>query len=141
MKKVSFDFDSTLSRPYIQKYAKELLEKGFEVWIVTSRTEDPPVWIIGGNKIKQTNDDLFNIAEKIGIQRDNIIFTEYNPKSEFFKNNNDFIFHLDDDSIELDFINKETKVKGISCWNNTTWRRKCDKMLGLYPFNLKELGL
>ena len=99
MKKVSFDFDSTLSRPYIQKYAKELLEKGFEVWIVTSRTEDPPVWIIGGNKIKQTNDDLFNIAEKIGIQRDNIIFTEYNPKSEFFKNNNDFIFHLDDDSI------------------------------------------
>jgi hypothetical protein len=55
----------------------------------------------------------------------------YIPKAEFFLNNEDFVFHLDDDSIELDIINRETIVKGISCWKNTSWRRKCDKILGL----------
>ena len=37
MQRVSFDMDSTLDIPSIQEYAKMLVEKGIEVWIVTSR--------------------------------------------------------------------------------------------------------
>jgi hypothetical protein len=130
MKKVSFDFDSTLSRPEIQKYAKELKENGFDVWIVTSRQSE-----LKDEHLRTLahfdNQDLFNIAEEIGIQRDKIIFTEHQLKVEFFKDNNNFLFHLDDDHVELKFINKETKVKGISCWKNTNWKKKCNKILGL----------
>jgi len=130
MKKVSFDFDSTLSRPYIQKYAKELLEKGFEVWIVTSRNR----YILDKGLIGQPhfdNQDLFSIAKEIGIKRENIHFTDHQLKADFFEKNGDFLFHLDDDYLEIKFINRETKVKGISCWGNTTWINKCNKIIGL----------
>jgi restriction endonuclease Mrr len=35
--KISFDFDSTLDREDVQEFAKELVEKGHDVWITTSR--------------------------------------------------------------------------------------------------------
>jgi len=35
--KVSFDFDGTIVVDTIKAYAKELIDRGFEVWIVTSR--------------------------------------------------------------------------------------------------------
>lgn len=35
--KVSFDFDDTLSKPKVQEYAKELINRGIEVYIVTAR--------------------------------------------------------------------------------------------------------
>lgn len=38
--KVSFDFDGTLEPPIVQQYAKELIEKGIEVWVVTSRSKN-----------------------------------------------------------------------------------------------------
>ena len=38
--KVSFDFDHTLSRKDVQTFAKELVNEGHEVWIVTSRFSD-----------------------------------------------------------------------------------------------------
>jgi hypothetical protein len=37
MKKVSFDFDSTLSRDDVQEFTSELINLGFDVWVVTSR--------------------------------------------------------------------------------------------------------
>jgi len=40
MRKVSFDFDSTLSRKDVQDFAKKLVSEGYEVWIVTSRFDD-----------------------------------------------------------------------------------------------------
>ena len=38
--KVSFDWDGTLEIMHVQEYAKELIERGIEVWIVTSRFSD-----------------------------------------------------------------------------------------------------
>lgn len=121
MKKVSFDFDSTLSRVDVQDFCKELIYYGYDVWIVTSRAKK-----IGD---MDWNADLYKVAEKLKINKDKIVFTEGNMKVDFFKENSDFIFHLDDDSIEIDFINKETAVKGISCWKNNNWRTKCLKLI------------
>jgi hypothetical protein len=40
MKKISFDFDSTLDRKLVQDFAYSLIKRGYEVWILTSRFED-----------------------------------------------------------------------------------------------------
>ena len=53
MQKVSFDFDNTLDFEHIQMYAKNLIEKKIEVWIVTSRYEDTSKY-----NFHATNDDL-----------------------------------------------------------------------------------
>ena len=69
--KVSFDFDSTLSKPNIQEYAKSLIEKGIEVHIVTDRFEDT-------TRCAYTNEYLFNVVNKLGINKNNIHFSHLN---------------------------------------------------------------
>jgi len=65
IKKVSFDMDGTMSQKYIQQYAKELIQKGIEVHIVTSRFKLisdylPVIWPNG-------HDDLYKVANEVGI--------------------------------------------------------------------------
>ena len=120
--KVSFDFDNTLTRISVQKYAKELVERGLEVWIVTSRMgfgkEPNPTW----------NDDLFEVAKYVGIKRENIHFCCMANKSEFLKDKG-FVFHIDDDNIELSFIKTDTDVKPIYLFGNKYWRNDCEVAL------------
>lgn len=122
MKKVSFDFDGTLTKPAIEQYAKRLIELNIEVWICTSRLspEKAPT--------KEFNDDLFLVADRIGIKRSNIIFTCHEDKSEFL-NRKGFSFHLDDDNIELSFIKTDTDVKPIYLFGNKDWLKDCDRAL------------
>lgn len=122
--KLSFDFDGTLARPSVQKFAKQMVEQGHEVYIVTARYEDCDRY-----SFKTDNNDLFSVAEEVGIKKENIHFMNIENKSEFFKQNPGFLFHLDDDWVELKFINKETKVKGISCFGNSNWVGKALKLL------------
>ena len=118
--KVSFDFDSTLDRPVVQDYAKSLIQDNIEVWIVTSRM----------SKVNTDwNKDLFLVADKLGILKENIVFTEMSDKFEFFKDK-DFIWHLDDDWVELNLINEHCKdTWGFGCFGNSVWKNKCDKLL------------
>ena len=126
MKKVSFDFDGTLSRIDVQKYAKTLLDKGIEVWIVTSRNHEKNAENL------QWNDDLYEVAKSLKIPKSQIHFMNWwlteNDKWEFLKDHA-FIWHLDDDFTELKKIKRNTKTLGISCFGNTTWKRKCDKLI------------
>jgi len=127
MKKVSFDFDGTLSRVDVQDYAKSLIERGIEVWIVTSRLHEKNADNL------QWNDDLYEVAEKLGIPKSQIHFMNYNifmdDKSYWLKEH-EFIWHLDDDFTEIKSIQRECKnTKGISVFGNSTWKRKCDKLL------------
>jgi len=79
MIKCSFDFDGTLDNIYIQDYALELINRGIEVWIDTSRFDKI-------NFIKQyhssleyaelANKDLFDIAKRLGISNHHIYFTK-----------------------------------------------------------------
>ena len=122
MKKVSFDFDGTLSRPIVQAYAKELISKGVEVWVCTSRFDNLHAPNINWN------DDLFKVIHEVGINRKNLIFTNYIDKWEVLKDF-DFIWHLDDDWIELKLINKHTNIKALSVFGNSVWKNKCNRFL------------
>lgn len=119
---VSFDFDSTLDREDVQEFAKELIELGVEVWIITSRFQENDTTRINWN------DDLFLVADKLGIDRNHIIFTEMLDKHVFINKMN-LTWHLDDDSMELKNIGRFTKTKGISVFGNSTWKNKCLKYL------------
>lgn len=129
MKKISFDFDQTLDNEHIQNYAIELMNMNYEIHIVTSR---PDKWenkwkIKGLPEVIWDNDDLYEVADRIRIKRENIHFTEYTPKYKFFEKNEDFIFHIDDDHIEIDEINNKTKTKAILFEQN--WKENCNEKL------------
>ena len=119
--KVSFDYDSTLSRRSIRRFAKFLIQEGIEVWIVTSRNLH--------NNIM--NKDLFRDALHINLPTHHIHFTEMEDKVIFFKEHNDFLFHLDDDEDEIKMINEQTNVKGILCWpiKDLSWKEKCMEII------------
>ena len=124
MKKVSFDFDGTLSKNKVQQYAKMLINAGVECWIVTSRMgfgkEPTPTW----------NDDLFAIAKEIGIPNNQIHFCCMDNKANFL-NGKGFIWHLDDDLIELSFVKTDSDCKPISCFDNKTYLQECSYLLDL----------
>lgn len=123
--KVSFDFDLTLSEHKVQEYAKELVQRGFEVWIVTSR---PEVYTGGYINFKPTNDDLFEVAEDIGIKREHIHFTNYAFKSEFIEGKN-FIFHLDDDVDELlSILETKDNCKPLNVFHDD-WKQNCEDVI------------
>jgi hypothetical protein len=130
MKQVSFDFDCTLSRKDVQDYAKSLIAKGYEVWILTSRFDDHSRY----NDFRMTskcNDDLFKIAEELGIPKERIIFGCFKDKWEIIKEMKGFdpVFHLDDDYIEINGINRHTWTKGVSVISSK-YKNKCNKTLG-----------
>lgn len=124
---VTFDFDSTLSRNDVQEYAKELINKGFDVWVLTSRYDE-----LHKHRFKHnpTNSDLYKVTDRLGIPRWKIRFTCMRAKAEYLKDTN-VIWHLDDDSFELNMINKETKTTGISVFGN--YKIKCNKLLNIKP--------
>jgi hypothetical protein len=97
--KVSFDFDGVFEYKPIQYLVRKLIESGFDVHIVTGRSSDT------------NNNDLFSISDKF-IRRKNVHFTNESSKFIFFKDK-DFVFHLDDDELEVREINENTSVKGI----------------------------
>ena len=121
--KVSFDFDMTLTMPIIQDYAKYLIEKGVDGWVHTLRfPDDAPEW-------QNWNTDLWKVIANVGINPDKVVFCEMTDKWNFL--GEDFIWHLDDDYIECNLINKNTATIGICHDGNSTWKNKCEKLLNV----------
>jgi len=126
--KVSFDFDGTLSRKDVQEFAKELVNEGHEVWIVTSRFDDESAMKKNWHWIKGQNQKLFDVAEDCGIKKENIHFTCMESKSIFIKNKG-FVFHLDDDDFELmDIFESKDKCRAIHV-HHFEWKETCENIL------------
>lgn len=126
--KVSFDFDGTLSRKDVQNFAKGLVESGYDVWIVTSRIATEPALAKGWHWIERQNQELYDVAERVGIKIDNIIFTEFVDKIEFLKDK-DFIFHIDDDVNELiAILNSKDNCKVVNV-DHFEWLETCKEIL------------
>ena len=132
MIKLSFDFDDTLARIDVQEFALSL-QKSFptiEQWIVTSRMSDESKSRgLYGMKISGSNDDLFDVAEKINIPKSRIVFTNLEWKNEFFKNK-DFTIHIDDYPQELELIRATTKMFTINVLSNN-WEEQTLRIIKL----------
>lgn len=126
--KVSFDYDDTLDRPEILEYAKELKERGFEIWICTMRS-------------KMVYLDIVHTCAVLDIDyKERVICTGMAEKGQFLKDG--FVLHLDDNK---DNCNEVTKTAGIPCvdtWiSNTLWKDHAQEILSKYDhqMNLKRL--
>ena len=128
LKKVSFDFDDTLSRPDVQKFAKELVDQGYDVWIVTSRCATEPALAKGWYWIEKQNQQLYDVAEECGIPRDKIIFTEHIDKI-IYLNGKNFLFHLDDDEHELILIMESKDPCRPLNVDHFEWKENCLEIL------------
>lgn len=127
--KVSFDFDDTLIHDEVQDYAARLTDDpDIEVWIVTARIS--PENVPAGIKaiyIKK-NKDLFDVAERLGIPEERIVFMGFTDKYEFFKDKG-FLWHIDDDEMELRLIDRYTETFGVTYVVNNNWYDKCEFLL------------
>ena len=88
---------------------------GIDVWILTSRYDELHKHRYSHNV---THDELYNIAHRLGIPKHNIRFTCMRDKAEYLYGTN-VIWHLDDDYVELNSINQDTKTVGISVNSNS----------------------
>lgn len=113
--KVSFDFDGVLTNREVQLYAKELVERGVEVWIISARRElQEGKW----------NYDMALVANKIGVSGDHIQFTNMQDKYLFLEG---FVWHLDDDEVEIELIEENTDTIGILY--TVLWKEACEAVL------------
>ena len=95
---VSFDFDDTLSTAKGQEKAKQMLAEGYRVLIITARQS-------------KDSKEVFDVADKLGIRRSDIYFTNGKNKWETVKRLGVAI-HYDNNQEQIDLINKMTKTEG-----------------------------
>lgn len=132
--KISFDFDGTLSRKDVQEFAKRLIDLGHDIWITTSRTSTESAISKGWHWVEKQNQELYDVAESVGIPTQNIVFTELVKKIEFLKGKN-FILHIDDDVDELmAIVESRDACKPINV-DHFEWKERCEKTLQNYLRN------
>ena len=124
MKRVSFDFDGTLDIDVVATYAKELVERGVEVWVTTSRMDNT-------QGSPNENDDLFDLTSKCKISLTNVHFTNGGWKAAYMeKIDCDFTWHLDNDWLEITRITAlNIPMKGITNFGNPDWKVQCEELL------------
>jgi FMN phosphatase YigB (HAD superfamily) len=97
-KVVSFDFDDTLSTSKGQEKARQLLAENYRVLIITARQS-------------KDSKEVYDVADKLGIRRSDIYFTNGKNKWETVKRLGVAI-HYDNNQEQIDLINKMTKTEG-----------------------------
>ena len=121
--KVSFDYDGTMALPSVEEFAKELVDEGYEVWVVTSRVSDEDS-VVRPWKSPNWNDDLFESCERIGIPKSRVKFTAFADKIGFLEGMG-FAFHLDDDLYELTAImESKDKCQPLNV-GHFDWKKNC----------------
>ena len=95
MKRVSFDFDGTLTDHRVEQFCSTLAAQGYEVWITTLRFADEHIDTL--NYPSYDNQEVYDCASRIGIKRQHIQFCNETGNKLPQLIDKDFAFHLDDD--------------------------------------------
>jgi len=124
--KVSFDFDGTLEHADVQEYASELIDRGVEVWVVTTRWDENHKHKYPMNA---TLDDLWEVVDRLGIPRWRVRFTCMEWKAGYLRGTH-FAWHLDDNEQEFSACKKTEgcAVPMIDVMGNG-WKKKCERLL------------
>lgn len=124
---VSFDFDGCLSLPRVQDYCKELIFKGYEIYVTTFRYNQMLKHLYPS---KPHNNDLYEVTDRLGIPRENIVFTNNKPKSLYLVESN-CLFHIDDEIGAVTDIANNTKLHSVDV-TKTDWKKNCEIFLREY---------
>ena len=100
--RISFDFDGVLSTAAGQRLASEKISQGNEVWILTARQSEH-------------RDAVDAVAEKLGISKSHVKFTNGEDKWKYVKEYN-IDQHYDNNVEQITKINANTPSKGT--WYN-----------------------
>lgn len=95
--KISFDFDDTIEYPNIQSIAKRYMNDGYDVYIITRRQESD-------------SEEVYAVADEIGIPRRRVYFTNGAMKWETVKRLN-IGKHYDNNEDELRLIRENTDAE------------------------------
>jgi hypothetical protein len=124
--KVSFDYDGTLQREDVQEYAKELLDRGVDVWVVTTRYDENHKHKYSMNV---TLEDLWEVVDRLGIPRWKVRFTNMQWKT-FYLNGTSFKWHLDDNDDEFRQAKLEhCSVPMIDVYED--FREQCEQLFAI----------
>jgi uncharacterized HAD superfamily protein len=96
--KISFDFDDTLSTAKGQTLAKQFIDEGKTVYIITARQ-------------RRMSEGVYEIADELGIPHTRIYFTNGADKWETIKRLGIGI-HYDNNKEQIDKINANTECEG-----------------------------
>jgi len=129
MAKVSMDFDKTMSKPHVQEYAKQLLDQGHEVWVVTARYDECHIHLYNRTEWTEAGQqDLWDVVDGLGIPRHHVRFMNMEPKYTYLDRTH-FVWHLDDDFVEI----SDAKRYGCSVpfiqVEAGSWKNKCERIL------------
>ncbi|WP_374440584.1 hypothetical protein [Epilithonimonas sp.] len=109
--RVSIDYDNCLTQPKVQELAKKLIARGHDVFILTSRFDSV-------RRLKfpdlKSNEDLYRIAEEVGIKPYKIAFTNQQKKWIWLLETSIKI-HIDDDKTVLKDLAYYGLVQGFDC--------------------------
>lgn len=97
--RVSFDYDETLTTSKGQQMALNEIKKGNEVLILTARQE-------------RDSAPVYAMAEKLGIKKSNVHFTNGQDKWKFVLRYN-INKHVDNSQEQIDKIKKFTSAEGV----------------------------
>lgn len=123
--KISFDFDGTLEFQDVQDMAKQLIDEGYNVCILTTRYSDPRSYscyrLADDKTVEKVHSELFNIAKRLGIKEIN--FTEFQWKETIIDKLNIDV-HLDDNyREEVYVINEKCKAKAVH-YSYFNWKQE-----------------
>jgi hypothetical protein len=96
-KRISFDYDDTLTTPKGQDMARRYLAAGDEIFIITARTQSN-----GG--------PVYEMATKLGIKKENVYFTAGKHKY-MLVNRLRISKHIDNNAEELELIRENTEAE------------------------------
>jgi hypothetical protein len=98
LNKISFDFDDTLTLALYRARAKQLIERGKTVYIVTRRQDN------------FHPEQVYNVADEIGIPHSRVYFTNGEMKWKTIKRLN-IAIHYDNNPDEIKLIEENTECK------------------------------
>jgi hypothetical protein len=96
--RISFDYDGVLSTDKGKEMALKAIQDNNEVWILTARKE-------------YDNEAVYSTAEKLGIPKSRIVFTNGKDKWSFVMRHK-IDEHVDNNQEQIDKILKNTLAKG-----------------------------
>jgi len=121
---ISFDFDSTITKPYFNEEEEIWEEKGYRDEIVDLMRQE----VSNGNKViivtsrlERYSQEVYNAVEELNLPVSGVYFTNSEDKGPTLQRLNVSV-HYDDDEVEIQSA-EEHGVKAVRVW---------------HPFDLQE---